>query len=112
MSSRLFLTLRGSAPQVLLALQYLHLLGYIYRDLKPENVLLQGDGHIVLTDFDLSYAASCDPQLVWPRSSQSTRGPVDYSRSRSTGAHLGPMLVAQVRAQARYSKNLELRGCR
>ncbi len=42
--------------QVLLALQYLHLLGYVYRDLKPENILLHHTGHIMLTDFDLSYA--------------------------------------------------------
>lgn len=41
--------------QVLLALQYLHLLGFIYRDLKPENILLHHSGHIMLTDFDLSY---------------------------------------------------------
>ena len=41
---------------VLLALQYLHLLGYVYRDLKPENILLHHTGHIMLTDFDLSYA--------------------------------------------------------
>jgi serine/threonine protein kinase len=41
---------------VLLALQYLHLLGYIYRDLKPENILLHHTGHVLLTDFDLSYA--------------------------------------------------------
>jgi serine/threonine protein kinase len=42
--------------EVLLALQYLHLLGYVYRDLKPENILLQGSGHVLLTDFDLSYS--------------------------------------------------------
>ena len=39
-----------------MALQYLHLLGYIYRDLKPENILLHHTGHVLLTDFDLSYA--------------------------------------------------------
>jgi len=88
------------AAEVLLALQYLHLQGYIYRDLKPENVLLQADGHIVLTDFDLSYAASCDPQLVWPRFNHTHRGPVDYSRMRGTGAPVGPMLVAQPEAMA------------
>lgn len=44
------------AAEVLLALQYLHLLGYVYRDLKPENILLHGSGHVMLTDFDLSYA--------------------------------------------------------
>ena len=43
--------------QVLLALQYLHLLGFIYRDLKPENILLHHSGHIMLTDFDLSYSS-------------------------------------------------------
>lgn len=41
--------------QVLIALQYLHLMGFVYRDLKPENILLHSSGHILLTDFDLSY---------------------------------------------------------
>lgn len=45
--------------EVLLALQYLHLLGYIYRDLKPENILLHGSGHVMLTDFDLSFGKVC-----------------------------------------------------
>ncbi|KAG5358865.1 Serine/threonine-protein kinase nrc-2 [Yarrowia sp. C11] len=42
------------AAEVTAALEYLHLMGYIYRDLKPENILLHQSGHIMLSDFDLS----------------------------------------------------------
>ncbi|KAJ1548075.1 hypothetical protein HK405_004288 [Cladochytrium tenue] len=45
---------RFYAAEVICALEYLHLLGFIYRDLKPENILLHHTGHIMLTDFDLS----------------------------------------------------------
>nr|KYP59810.1 Phototropin-2 [Cajanus cajan] len=45
---------RFYVAEVLLALEYLHMLGVVYRDLKPENILVREDGHIMLTDFDLS----------------------------------------------------------
>ncbi|KAK1651439.1 hypothetical protein QYE76_069263 [Lolium multiflorum] len=54
---------RFYAAEVLLALEYLHVLGFVYRDLKPENVLLRGDGHVVLSDFDLALPASVEPSV-------------------------------------------------
>ncbi|KAL9254055.1 Serine/threonine-protein kinase D6PKL2-like protein [Drosera capensis] len=50
--------------EVLLAMEYLHMFGIIYRDLKPENVLVREDGHIMLSDFDLSLRCAVNPTLV------------------------------------------------
>ncbi|KAK8540765.1 hypothetical protein V6N13_068202 [Hibiscus sabdariffa] len=61
---------RFYVAEVLLALEYLHMLGIIYRDLKPENVLVREDGHIMLSDFDLSLRCAVSPTLV--KSSNST----------------------------------------
>ncbi|KAK8939309.1 Protein kinase G11A [Platanthera guangdongensis] len=54
---------RFYVAEVLLALEYLHMLGIIYRDLKPENVLVRDDGHIMLSDFDLSLRCTVVPSL-------------------------------------------------
>lgn len=71
---------RFYAAEVVAALEYLHLLGFIYRDLKPESefqssytlsvtilnlllcpdrvdILLHQSGHIMLSDFDLAKAS-------------------------------------------------------
>lgn len=45
---------RFYAAEIVLAISYIHSLDIIYRDLKPENVLLDSKGHIRLTDFGLS----------------------------------------------------------
>ncbi|XP_031393091.1 serine/threonine-protein kinase D6PK-like [Punica granatum] len=55
---------RFYAAEVLLALEYLHMLGVVYRDLKPENVLVRDDGHIMLSDFDLSLRCMVSPTLI------------------------------------------------
>eukprot|EP00283_Hemiselmis_rufescens_P016397 CAMPEP_0173449754 /NCGR_PEP_ID=MMETSP1357-20121228/43324_1 /TAXON_ID=77926 /ORGANISM="Hemiselmis rufescens, Strain PCC563" /LENGTH=640 /DNA_ID=CAMNT_0014416367 /DNA_START=27 /DNA_END=1945 /DNA_ORIENTATION=- len=45
---------RFYAAEVVLALECLHQNNLVYRDLKPENVLTDAEGHIRLTDFGLS----------------------------------------------------------
>ena len=40
--------------EILLALEDLHRRDIIFRDLKPDNVVLDAQGHVLLTDFGLS----------------------------------------------------------
>ena len=40
--------------EILLGLEHLHSLDIVYRDIKPENILLDIDGHIRIADFGLS----------------------------------------------------------
>ncbi|OBZ81504.1 cAMP-dependent protein kinase catalytic subunit beta, partial [Choanephora cucurbitarum] len=42
---------RFYASEIVLAIEYLHSKDIIYRDLKPENLLIDHQGHIKITDF-------------------------------------------------------------
>jgi hypothetical protein len=45
---------RGVTAEVVLAIEHLHSHRILYRDLKPENVLVKSTGHIMLADFGIS----------------------------------------------------------
>ncbi len=39
---------------MILAVEYLHTKNIMYRDMKPDNIIIDEDGHLKLTDFGLS----------------------------------------------------------
>ncbi|PUZ58849.1 hypothetical protein GQ55_5G540600 [Panicum hallii var. hallii] len=82
---------RFYASEVLLALEYLHMLGIVYRDLKPENVLVRDGGHIMLSDFDLSLRCSVSPMLVKSSSVHAGANGVEKGLVHTAGASQGCM---------------------
>jgi len=50
--------------EILLAIEHLHLNGIIYRDLKLENLIMDAQGHIAVTDFGLS-KVHCDSSTTF-----------------------------------------------
>lgn len=60
--------------EMVLALEHLHQnIGVLYRDLKPENCLLDREGHLLLTDFGLSKIALNDDERC-----NSSLGTIEY----------------------------------
>lgn len=51
------------AAEITSALEYLHNENIVYRDLKPENLLLDRDGHLKITDF--GFAKRLTDRLTW-----------------------------------------------
>jgi len=70
---------RFYAAQAVVAIASLHSLGYAHRDLKPDNLLLDGNGHLKLADLGLA-------KIVESRLSRCSDGPGDGSSSSVTAA--------------------------
>ncbi|KAH7276700.1 hypothetical protein KP509_39G018200 [Ceratopteris richardii] len=70
--------------ELVLALEYLHSLGVVHRDLKPDNLLIAHDGHLKLTDFGLSKVGliNSTDDLSQPCPSERFLSPADHGMSQ------------------------------
>ncbi|TKY73210.1 kinase PINOID 2 [Spatholobus suberectus] len=80
------------AAETLVALEYLHMRGIVYRDLKPENVLVREDGHIMLSDFDLCLKCDVVPKLLRSKTRSERSVRTRRSSAPSCAAPMQPVL--------------------
>ncbi|KAJ2640137.1 Serine/threonine-protein kinase Sgk2 [Coemansia sp. RSA 1286] len=94
---------RFYAAEITSALAYLHSMDVVYRDLKPENCLLDARGHVRIVDFGL--AKEVGP-VVWR-----TEGSALYSveEGGKTGTFCGTpeYLAPEVLLRQRYGKEVD-----
>jgi len=106
--------------ELVLAVESVHKLNYIHRDLKPDNILIDRNGHLKLSDFGLCAKYEIKPAFSKEKRRQrlkSTVGTPDYIAPEvleeggytevvdwwSVGIILYEMLVIQLLNKARHS---------
>jgi serine/threonine protein kinase len=111
--------------QIVKGVGYLHNLGIIHRDLKPDNILLDNDMNVKITDFDLARFIEKEKPMsrgvatIYYRPPEIFMGDTRYSYSVdiwSVGCILAEMITGEPLFKGKTEievvcKIFEIRGC-
>ena len=87
--------------ETILAVESVHSLNYIHRDLKPDNLLIGKDGHVKLSDFGL-----CKHVEIKPKSTNVSEAlRKDLNREEAKASHMNPQLFNR---RAEYKRQRQL----
>lgn len=88
--------------ETVLALESVHALNYVHRDIKPDNIIIDHSGHVKLSDFGL--CRSFQPAYLTPTQEEQVR---DGGEGQAGGGGGAP--AAEVAAQSTSEKQLSWR---
>jgi len=99
---------RFYAAEAVLAIEAVHSLGYIHRDLKPDNLLLDWRGHLKLTDLGLCKKVETEQALPGMNRVPGTSPSNGRPSSVGAAAAAPPASPAAVRDQVKYRRDRKL----
>jgi serine/threonine protein kinase len=78
----------GVTRQIALALKYLHGLGYVHQDIKPDNVLIDANGRAMLADFGIGHTFASAGMVMGSPAFQAPEAlDDDYDDADASDAH-------------------------
>ncbi|CAK9010945.1 unnamed protein product [Durusdinium trenchii] len=95
-----FVDLKPAFRQILLGVAHCHRCGYLHRDLKPQNILVNGDDKITLKVADFG--------LAKPFSALQTRRPLPFTRNVVTLWYRAPELMLMDQRQCMYDQSVDV----